>query len=844
MARVLILFHGMPPHAGAPVVGQGLRAYANGEGLRAQGHDVVYCTRSEDLPALLREGKASKRRTKKGGALTSLGGQKGGPGNPYSFTETSELEAIVEDVAPDVVLVEALEDTRRLPDGDFAIVLDLYAPRILEAQYQEGTEERDIVRLLDAIQRADHFLFSNARQKHFFLPLLTLGGVDCTRLEGDVVPISCPPETHKRPARAKGQELRFIAGGVFWPWANLGPGLRDLVALLDEEDFGRVQLLGGKYGIRSGTTRYTDPRNSLPSTERLTFSGIVPIDELWSLYGQADVAFDLMVPSAERSLNLSFRQLDYLRCGLPIITAPNQVIADELLEYGAGWCVEPGDEASLKSLLLRLRDTPALVTKASKAAQKLAKERYSWSRTTAPLAAFVASPVKSPHGETFLSRLSREQADLWEDRESNKQLRTRVARYQSDLEKKSAELTARNRSAEEELAAWERERRAIRDEAGESVALAREQKTAALLERDEMKARVDTLAAQVTLLQADVKKKTKGLLQVQSDLERLNEEQSRRAQETWAVAERQVKEANRERDLVAEKLMVTETRLIDVEAELAANQTKLHDAHGERDKLRAEQERRVEQVWTRANSEVLKAQSEASDAEDHLVRVKLRLSEVEDDVRRKTEHLMEAERERERIQQEADQQLQEVWRSANAQTIAAQKEAGDLRNELAERRAKVQELEQAIGSKEEALAAAHWERDEAHQNATRQIEQVWSEANAKVKAVQQERGEALAELDQARARVKDFDREIKKRDERIAELLLASEAQNEGAGRVEELNYELGILRKEVEKKSHEIAAAQAQRDAANQEKEALRAHAEKLEQQFSGKSKRSRWAF
>ena len=55
-----------------------------------------------------------------------------------------------------------------------------------------------------------------------------------------------------------------------------------------------------------------------------------------------------MAPNPEREINLSFRQIDYLRCGLLIITSPRQVIAQDIEEYGAGWLVEPGDVASLQ----------------------------------------------------------------------------------------------------------------------------------------------------------------------------------------------------------------------------------------------------------------------------------------------------------------------------------------------------------------------------------------------------------------------------------------------------------------------------------------------------------------
>jgi hypothetical protein len=898
LARVLILFHGMPPHAGSPVVGQGLRAYANGQGLSSEGHEVLYCTRTEDLPAALADApsggtkqaktkgsQAAKARAASTQPLATLGGVLGCSGNPYSFTETPQLQAIINEVAPDVILVESPEDVRRLPSGDFAVVLDLYAPRILEAQYQDGTEERDAVRLFDAISRADHFIFSNERQRHFFLPLLALSGVDCTRAHGDVVPISCPPTLPKRSATATksgtASGVKFLAGGVFWPWADLSDGLRELIQILDKAKDGSVQLFGGKYGIRSETTRYLDPRNKLPASDRLEFSGIVPIDELWDAYAGGSVAFDLMATGAERSINLSFRQIDYLRCGLPIITSPGQVIAADLLQYGAGWCVDPDDGAALRTLVLRLLSEPKLIAKASKNAQRLAAEKYAWTKTIAPLHRFVSDPRRKAHSETFLARITREQADLWEDREANKELRTRVARFSSDLDKKTAELAARNRSAEEELGYWERERRTLRDESAEAIEFARVEKQAALIERDELKGTTDTLTAQVSLLQADVRKKTQALLKAQHAREALQSADAVRTQEIWAQANREVKKATRERGLAAEQEALAQARVEELEAELTAAKTaffkgqaererlqqeterrtqqvwtqansevlkaqsetsdtedrlvqakvrieeldtevtgskdNLFESQAQRERLREDSERRVQHVWTQANSEVLKAQSETSDVEDHLVKAQARMSELEDDVRRKTEALMTAERERERVQQESDQHLQEVWRTANAQTLAAQSETQDVRNELALRLARIEELEGELKAKAEALSASQQERDSAQQKAAQRIEGIWAEAEHRVSNQEQRFVEGLA---LAEERATNFLREAEATALATSDVILGE--QGNITAQVEELKFEVSVLGKEVKKKSRELEEAQAQRDAANLEKAAL----------------------
>ncbi|MEE2829613.1 MAG: hypothetical protein VX498_10525 [Myxococcota bacterium] len=833
--RILVLFHGMAPITGRPVVGSGLRAYANGEGLRACGHEVVYCTRTEDLPADRRErieakrasktddlvpeldpvapgdrqrsdkrkagpvsGTTSKKKTKaskvRSKPLAAARGKLGSAGVPYCFTDQGELHAVIEAVDPDVVLVEAIEETRRLPEGRFAIVLDLFAPRILEQQYQEGVEERDAVRLFDSLQRADHFIFSNERQKYFYLPLLALAGVDCTRVAGDVVPISCPPTL---PKFTKPKSFEFVAGGVFWPWADLSGSLRDLLTILGSRKKGLVRLFGGKYGIRSETTRYLDPRNKLPNSKRLHFEGMVPIDALWKFYANASVAFDLMAPNSERTINLSFRQIDYLRCGLPIITSPGQVLAPELLDTGAGWCVDWGDKAALRALVDRLMDSPKLVEEASRAAQKLASERYSWTKTIAPLDRFVSTPRRSSHGETFVTRITRTQADLWEDFGDNKNLRRRVARQQVDLDKKSAELASRNRAAEEDLARWEVERRQVRGEATKAVEFARKEKTNALLELDELQTRTNKLEAQAKTLEADLRKKTNAILEVEHDRDLLQEEADQRAQEIWAKSKLQIREATKARDSTLERLVAAESRISDLVDDNTASKTALEESQFERERLREDQERRIQQVWTQANSEVLKSQSETNDAKDALVTAKVRIAELEDDVRRKAELYATAEQERVRIQQESDHQLEEVWRVANAQTITAQKEGQELRHELVLRQAEVEEanaeaektvevFERPRAGQQMVLLEAQGERErlqteflgklERAEEAARQLLESARDRAAKLDA---ERGALRAELDEATQRLSQSEREREVQQKALMEAQLEREALRE-----------------------------------------------------------------
>ena len=776
MKTVLIVFHGMPPIAGRTVVGSGLRAFANGEALSAAGHRVVYCTRHEDLPDSLRakaerlrdntpllltaitgpvEPPGDRRRGRTAvpsttnlqddeitarvdpvtprhdwtpsAGLAPIGGPLGAPGNPFAFTDTHELHAVVAQVDPDVVLVEALEEARRLPDGRWTVVLDLFAPRILEQQFQAGASDpREAVRVLDALQRADQFLFSNQRQKYFHLPLLALAGVDLRADAGAVVPISCPPDF---PPATSEEPLHFVAGGVFWPWADVSDGLVDLLGVLDDADVGTVDLYGGKYDIRSDTQDYVDPRSKLPQDHaRLTFKGLVPIDQLWDEYRRAGVAFDLMARNPERELNLSFRQVDYLRCGLPIITAPGQVIADDLEEYGAGWLVEPGDKDALRALIRRLSAHPEEVAAASAAAQRLARERYSWDVTTGPLLDAVASPLRRQHTETLVSQLARTQADLWDEHETAKRLRTTAARQEADLDAKSEEIRAQDAKIRQLLSTVDRLTLSLEEVSRfrtDTVTYLQQEEDAALREAAELQRELDRRDLDLRKKQAALDAADREIDKLKSAVEELQEQN----------AALQGKYADKDGALLAaeERARGLTDRVRGLESELASKRREVEgksaSVHRLVQRLQAQEatfldrlaqsENAARELLSETNEQLNLARAARGRAEEEATSAEQRASDLATDLLKKEDELQAAQRKLTLAAAETQRSLDAAERrQAEALAIAEERskrvaEVGDerLREELAKAaRSQERAIErlQAQGRAEaEAVEAAH-----------------------------------------------------------------------------------------------------------------------------------------
>ena len=800
--KVLVVFHGMPPMAGRTVVGSGLRAFANGETLRAAGHEVLYCTRHEDLPTELKSkarraapggsllltsvtgpvaspGDRSRRRPPATAALDAVlgpapaaigmapdedpglpldwmayrgsswtpivglapvGGPLGAPGNPLAYTEPHELQAAIGKVNPDAVLVESIEAARYIQEGRWTVILDLFAPRLLEQQFQTGPgDTREAVRILDAVQRADRFLFSNERQKYFHLPLLALAGVDCTREAGGVVPISGPPDT---PPFVKPAELTFVAGGVFWPWADLSRGLGDLLSCLDRVDVGKVRLYGGEYGIRSDTEEYLDPRNALPKDhERVEFAGMVPIDTLWQQYRRGSVAFDLMAPNPEREINLSFRQIDYLRCGLPIITAPTQVIARDIEEYGAGWLVEPDDRESLERLVRKLATNPKLIAEAGTAAQALARDRYSWRTSGAALVHAVETPLHRTHGETVFANLARTQADLWEEHEDAKRLRIAAQRQHDELDKKSAEVTAQDAKIRQLLTTVDRLTLSLEEVSRfrtETVGYLAQEQDNSLREAAELQRELDRR-------DLDVKKKDKALVRVTAEVDKLKaaiaelETQNRVLQAKYATRDGDVLGLAERQRALQDRLRSRTSDLASAQREVATRDAALANLATQ---LRTQEteslvrNQRAEAAATKLLSASEGRLSEERSAHGHVrqeaAELASRVASLERDLRKKSEELALSKAQNSKaLQSQIDRTQEELSR--------AEVQAEQMLRDVTERLAKVDgERSRLVVALREALASA----SDAEATLDREKDRIEAELRKKSEEAQRVRRQA------------------------------------------------------------------------------------------------------
>ena len=340
----------------------------------------------------LRAAQLSDAMTSAGHTVVPLWHDPSGRGNEGSFANRDELRSLLTRHDADVHLVTFWELLGLMPfDSDVPLALDFIAPRPLEQLFQDpGQVQNDLHRLITHLSRADLVLVGNEYQKQLLLLPLLSAGID---LRGgnviEVVPLAA------RVAGAPGSDpasdgWTLVSGGVNWPWRQSEEYLQALRGLADAQgrDIRLVQF-GGEYREQQG--------GAGPAPVTAGNDGIRPLQSYDSysefLSTQAHIGLELAEENIERRHSQSFRSLDFLRHGLPLICNRYLPLASQIERYDAGWLVDqPGE---LPGLMESITSNPDRWRDKSANALKLVSEQLDPDRACRPLLQWLEAPRKA-----------------------------------------------------------------------------------------------------------------------------------------------------------------------------------------------------------------------------------------------------------------------------------------------------------------------------------------------------------------------------------------------------------------------------------------------------------------
>jgi glycosyltransferase involved in cell wall biosynthesis len=321
--------------------------------------------------------------------------------HPQAFQSRDELRSFITKRQPDAILVSNWELLGLLPfELAQPVIVDFVAPRPLELLFEHPEQVSRELRLLQSnLSKCDLLLTANDAQRDLLRFTLLGAGLDLRGCEPVlVVPLAAEavggPESD--PA-ADG--WTFVGGGVSWPWRKSDEYWHALQTVVDESGPGvlRLVLFGGHYRWHQSEP---DSVNA-PRTDEITGTGKPQTHSLepyshfsYFLRKSAHVGLEVAQYNIERQHSQSFRSLEFLRHGLPLICNDYLPIAALINQYDAGWTVNaPGD---LPGLLKEIMTQPQEWKTRSANALQLVREVLHPDIAAKPLLDWLDMPVKAP----------------------------------------------------------------------------------------------------------------------------------------------------------------------------------------------------------------------------------------------------------------------------------------------------------------------------------------------------------------------------------------------------------------------------------------------------------------
>jgi glycosyltransferase involved in cell wall biosynthesis len=307
-----------------------------------------------------------------------------------SFRDRDELRGLLMRVRADVHLVGYWELLDLMPfDSEVPLVLDFLAPRPLEQVFDDPASVRfDLRRLQVDLGKVDLLLTGNELQRSMMLLPLLEAGLDLGRERGAVV-VPLGAELCDGPASEPAAEgWTLVGGGVNWPWRRANRYWRAIERLREEQPELRLNmvLFGGGYAL-DGTGADANP-------EATEVRPLLPYAEFsaW-LTSHGHIGLELADDNVERQLSQSFRAVEFLRHGLPIICNRWLPLAATVREYDAGWLVDRPED--LAGLLRDITGDADGWRRKSANALRLARERLDPAACCAPLLEWLRQPHKA-----------------------------------------------------------------------------------------------------------------------------------------------------------------------------------------------------------------------------------------------------------------------------------------------------------------------------------------------------------------------------------------------------------------------------------------------------------------
>jgi glycosyltransferase involved in cell wall biosynthesis len=309
------------------------------------------------------------------------------------FRNRDELQGMILASAPDVILLAFWELAEFLPFGlAQPVVLDFVAPRPLEELFERPRQVRASLRKLRGyLQRCDLVLVGNEQQRHLLVNVLIEAGFDL-RQGVPVLIVPLGAERAGRPESSPGDAgWVLVAGGVSWPWRNSETYLQALAKAARNMPVPvKILQFEGAYRWHEPLQDPAGPADG-ESSPAILRQPLQPYREYCAvLASQAHIGIELADWNVERAYSQSFRSVDFLRHGLPLLCNRYLPLAPLVEAYDAGWLVDTPDQ--VEAQLAAIVAAPGSWQEKSAGALRLVEEVLRPQRSVRPFLDWLEMP--------------------------------------------------------------------------------------------------------------------------------------------------------------------------------------------------------------------------------------------------------------------------------------------------------------------------------------------------------------------------------------------------------------------------------------------------------------------
>jgi glycosyltransferase involved in cell wall biosynthesis len=347
-------------------------------------------------------------------------------------------------------------------------VIDLSTPIIIESMTHSIGNKQDfflndgILPTYQAITNGDFFIVSNRAQKHFYLGMISLLGIN--NFNSDLIKIApLAPRKIKQKIKTtkilsslvgKNKKIMVFMGGLY-SWYDYKTPILAMKQICKKHNDAVLVFVGSlNPNIPELTKKNYENAKKLTKKVKLLDKNIFFHDwvssvDRFSIYKEAKLAIVSSYDTSESAMSYRMRIIDFWHGDLPVISSKNDELSGIIDDYNLGETVSVEDPEILSKKIIKILDDESVLKEYQRNIKKYVKTEFNIDKTIEPLHKFLLKPkIVSKKSKLDFLKIIIEQKNriknleyIKDDKEGvNKSLVNEIKRLQDILEEYRLQL--------------------------------------------------------------------------------------------------------------------------------------------------------------------------------------------------------------------------------------------------------------------------------------------------------------------------------------------------------------------------------------------------------------------